>query len=299
VLKKLVEHAPLVEADDHDLVKYEQKPEDMAEWMAMTLSTPCVPLDQPTDRDVELASTFRRPLTEVPRPIPNSDETGSTIKFDADDIDVRALKRYGIQWDYEDKQDSEIVVIRENVAQKKLEDYEVDMIAGTSATLKIASSLSWTIDISPYLTLPIGMVVDRLLQDWTTLNLEQRKHIKDVSAHALEISSVKSESGEPGNEEDEGFGESDLPKWNQDALDSDDDSSGGRREASAKEKESIPEWFDLERGMISLLARMRDQYASMKSVSRSYSLACAQVFLHFALESRSARGIAKTRGGMG
>jgi hypothetical protein len=63
------------------------------------------------------------------------------------------------------RKESDEVAIHENIDQDKLEEYELDMATGTSAVLKIATSLNWTTYASPYLTLPVGTVVDRLIHD--------------------------------------------------------------------------------------------------------------------------------------
>ena len=62
------------------------------------------------------------------------------------------------------------MVIAANKDQEKLEDYEINMINGTSAVFKSIPSVDWALDLSPFLAVPVGVVVDRLLQEWTTLS---------------------------------------------------------------------------------------------------------------------------------
>ena len=68
------------------------------------------------------------------------------------------------------------MVIAANKDQEKLEDYEINMISGTSAVFKSIPSVDWTLDLSPFLAVPVGVVVDRLLSS------QQRSHIEETSA---------------------------------------------------------------------------------------------------------------------
>jgi hypothetical protein len=104
----------LVLADEDHLVKYNEKPGNMAEWMAVTLSATSVALSEPAPResarDVETSASFPQDLLNIPRAFPKSDQPSPQVVFSANEIDVQALDRYDITWKQELTADVSLVL---------------------------------------------------------------------------------------------------------------------------------------------------------------------------------------------
>lgn len=149
------------------------------------------------------------------------------------------------------------------------------MISGTSVILKSIPSTNWSLDSSPYLSIPIGTVVDRLLQEWTTLSADQRRHIKNNSNMMSSSHSQLQKSGKDSeNNESEGdwaeFSDYQSSPRDADKEGSDEQFNYGRRPQGDKSRPSresteIPEWLQMEDEMWQILKKMKEQYQETKT----------------------------------
>jgi hypothetical protein len=160
-----------------------------------------------------------------------------------------------------------------------LEDYEIDMISGTSAVLKSIPSVDWSINLSPYLSVSVDVVVDRLLQEWTTLSSQQRTHIKETSAQVSEAQNQLQRLTEDNyhNEEDEEWpgASDDFQDFTANTAEDDlfeefGDASPpkARTNRSSRGTAEIQEWLRMEDEMVEVLDMMRKQYISAKTANK-------------------------------
>jgi hypothetical protein len=90
-------------ADEDNLVKYNEKPEDMAQWMAVTLSATSVPMSESatplteSSGAIETSASFPQNLLNISRALPKY-HLSEQIEFSSREIDVRALDRYKMTW---------------------------------------------------------------------------------------------------------------------------------------------------------------------------------------------------------
>jgi hypothetical protein len=165
------------------------------------------------------------------------------------------------------------VVVEANKNQETLQDYEIDMISGTSAVLKSIPSADWSIKISPYLASPVGVVVDRLLQEWTTLSSQQRSHIEETAAKVSEdyhqVQQLTVEDNDNNRDEEWPETSESFQEFTTDTSDDAPFEDRGfgrefRQQGKTNRSSKHAEWLDMEDDMMKILERMRNQYVSTK-----------------------------------
>jgi hypothetical protein len=101
-LKRLVDSKETPDLVDEDhLVKYNEKPLDMAQWMAVSLSATSVAMSKSatpgSSGAIETAASFPQNLLNIPRALPKY-HLSEQVEFRSAEIDVRALERYDMAW---------------------------------------------------------------------------------------------------------------------------------------------------------------------------------------------------------
>jgi hypothetical protein len=122
------------------------------------------------------------------------------------------------------------------------------------------------------LAVPVGVVVGRLLQEWTTLSSQQRSHIEETSAQVSEESVQSQLATESNNNEDEEWPET-SDYFQAFSADTSHDSpfEDERFEGTFPPRENVrssqkyPEWLSMEDEMAKVLDKMRNQYVSTKN----------------------------------
>jgi hypothetical protein len=132
---------------------------------------------------------------------------------------------------------------------------------------KSIPSVDWTLDLSPFLAVPVGVVVDRLLSS------QQRSHIEETSAQVSEerVQSQQLATESNNNEGEEWPETSDyFQAFSADTF-HDPPFEDERFEGTFPPRENVrssrrhPEWLSMEDEMAKVLDKMRNQYVSTKN----------------------------------
>ncbi|KAH8179352.1 hypothetical protein LIA77_00871 [Sarocladium implicatum] len=172
---------------DRKLVKYEEQPIDMANWLAVKLSAP------PSEKAVGdssqshlqvLPSISALPaLLPIKKPTWTKGSSKSSYMFKADEVNTGLVERYGIKSEMRSPRQINGALTMNTVEITKPHDplpfkpYELQMVASLSAVSQSIPKRGWSIDKSPFWVLEPATTLDRLLQQWTTLKEAQVREI--------------------------------------------------------------------------------------------------------------------------
>ncbi|KAM0335221.1 hypothetical protein ACHAQA_000263 [Verticillium albo-atrum] len=172
-----VQAQPQLPPAQRPLIRYDERPEAMATWMSLMLSAPTIPVERRLsdggprslitqhEKEIEIYS----PPGPRPTPVENLEATETT--FVSGQVETRALDEFNLEWQDLTNDDEYTILVKNK--NKPLDEFEVDMVTGTSVVMRATATPGWDIMRTPFMSMRPNALVNRLLADWTTVNIEE------------------------------------------------------------------------------------------------------------------------------
>ncbi|KAG7125063.1 hypothetical protein HYQ45_013402 [Verticillium longisporum] len=176
---------PQIEAAQQQQIAHDERPQAMATWMSLMLSAPNIPLDRrlPSNEIGQIARKNERAVEIYnkpglrPKPMEGLEVTAT--RFSARDIDKRALEELHLDW--QTSADNSTVLVTKD--QRPLNEFEVDMVAGTSIVIRATANPDWHVMNTPFMSLGLKALANRLIEDWTTFDIKEFSDETDDNNH--------------------------------------------------------------------------------------------------------------------
>ncbi|EEY14861.1 predicted protein [Verticillium alfalfae VaMs.102] len=157
----------------------------MATWMSLMLSAPNIPLDRrlPSNEIGQIARQNERAVEIYnkprlrPKPMEGLEVTATG--FSAQDIDKRALEELHLDW--QTSADNSTVLVTKD--KRPLNGFEVDMVARTSIVIQATSNPDWHVMNTPFMSLGLKALANRLIEGWTTFDIKEFSDETDGNNH--------------------------------------------------------------------------------------------------------------------
>ncbi|CRK33559.1 hypothetical protein BN1708_006058 [Verticillium longisporum] len=147
---------PQIEAAQQQQIAHDERPQAMATWMSLMLSAPNIPLDR------------RLPSNEIGQ-IARKNERA-----------VEIYNKPGLRPKPMEGLESTVLVTKD---QRPLNEFEVDMVAGTSIVIRATANPDWHVMNTPFMSLGLKALANRLIEDWTTFDIKEFSDETDDNNH--------------------------------------------------------------------------------------------------------------------